>query len=99
MYPHSVTEHQRKLDGITSRGLPGTHPPPSLCLIYIPLTVPSTPGVFFFYDISPIKVVVREAQKPFLHFLTQLCAIIGGVFTVAGIVDAVIHKGSPVFFD
>jgi len=68
----SVTEHVRRLDGITSRGLP---------------------GVFFFYDISPIKVVVSEAAKPFLHFLTQLCAIIGGVFTVAGIVDAVVHKG------
>lgn len=69
----SVTEHVRRLDGVTSRGLP---------------------GVFFFYDISPIKVVVRETSKPFLHFITQLCAIIGGVFTVAGIVDAVVHKGT-----
>ncbi|GMQ01643.1 hypothetical protein CsSME_00048207 [Camellia sinensis var. sinensis] len=35
-------------------------------------------GVYFFYDLSPIKVTVTEAHTPFLHFLTHLCAIIGG---------------------
>jgi len=29
----------------------------------------------------------------FLHFLTSVCAIVGGIFTVAGIVDAFIYHG------
>eukprot|EP00455_Lapot_gusevi_P028741 TRINITY_DN3077_c0_g1_i8.p1 TRINITY_DN3077_c0_g1~~TRINITY_DN3077_c0_g1_i8.p1 ORF type:complete len:155 (+),score=23.45 TRINITY_DN3077_c0_g1_i8:346-810(+) len=48
------------------------------------------PGVFFFYDISPIMVQFSETRRSFFHFLTQLCAIIGGVFTVAGIIDRVV---------
>ena len=28
------------------------------------------------------------------HFVTTTCAIIGGVFTVAGIVDGLIHTGT-----
>jgi hypothetical protein len=51
----------------------------------------SLPGVYFFYDLSPIMVQVKESRRSFFHFLTQLCAIIGGVFTVAGIVDRMVH--------
>ncbi|KAI7991025.1 Endoplasmic reticulum-Golgi intermediate compartment protein 3 [Camellia lanceoleosa] len=50
-------------------------------------------GVYFFYDLSAIKVTVTEAHTPFLHFLTHLCAIIGGIFTVAGIVDSFVYHG------
>ncbi|KAF7803706.1 endoplasmic reticulum-Golgi intermediate compartment protein 3-like [Senna tora] len=53
----------------------------------------AVPGVFFFYDINPIKVSFKEEHVPFLHFLTNLCAIIGGIFTVAGIVDSSIYYG------
>lgn len=28
-----------------------------------------------------------ETREPFFHYCTSLCAIIGGVFTVAGILD------------
>ncbi|CAL0318306.1 unnamed protein product [Lupinus luteus] len=51
------------------------------------------PGVFFVYDISPIKVTFKEEHISFLHFLTNICAIIGGIFTIAGIVDASIYYG------
>lgn len=51
------------------------------------------PGVFFFYDFSPIKVTFKEEHIPFLHFITHICAIVGGVFTVAGIVDSFIYHG------
>ncbi|XP_008804334.2 endoplasmic reticulum-Golgi intermediate compartment protein 3-like isoform X1 [Phoenix dactylifera] len=51
------------------------------------------PGVFFFYDFSPIKVIFTEENKSLLHFLTNLCAIVGGVFTVSGIIDAFIYHG------
>ncbi|KAL7199848.1 hypothetical protein ACSBR2_022036 [Camellia fascicularis] len=39
------------------------------------------------------QVTVTEAHTPFLHFLTHLCAIIGGIFTVAGIVDSFVYHG------
>lgn len=50
------------------------------------------PGVFFFYDLSPIKVKISETKSSFLHFVTNVCAIVGGVFTVSGIIDAFIYQ-------
>eukprot|EP00123_Amoebidium_parasiticum_P000794 comp11697_c0_seq1/m.6245 comp11697_c0_seq1/g.6245 ORF comp11697_c0_seq1/g.6245 comp11697_c0_seq1/m.6245 type:complete len:411 (-) comp11697_c0_seq1:156-1388(-) len=52
------------------------------------------PGVFFNYDLSPILVNITESRRPLLQFLTNLCAIVGGVFTVSGIVDSVIYRSS-----
>jgi len=49
------------------------------------------PGVFFMYDLSPIMVKFTEKQRSFAHFLTSVCAIVGGVFTVAGIVDSLVY--------
>ncbi|CAM6030099.1 unnamed protein product [Sphagnum balticum] len=51
------------------------------------------PGVFFIYDLSPIKVKFVEERVSFLHFLTTVCAIVGGVFTVSGIIDSFIYHG------
>ena len=51
------------------------------------------PGVFIFYELSPIRIKATRTRPPFLHFITQLCAIIGGVFTVAGMVDRFIYAG------
>ncbi|KAI3675853.1 hypothetical protein L1987_85449 [Smallanthus sonchifolius] len=51
------------------------------------------PGVFFFYDLSPIKVTFTETHISFLHFTTNVCAIVGGIFTVAGIVDSFVYHG------
>nr|GEU73887.1 endoplasmic reticulum-Golgi intermediate compartment protein 3-like [Tanacetum cinerariifolium] len=53
----------------------------------------SLPGVFFFYDLSPIKVTFTETHASFLHFMTNVCAIVGGIFTVAGIVDSFVYHG------
>ena len=41
----------------------------------------------------PSQVVVREVRKTFAAFLTQICAIIGGVFTVTGLIDGVVFHG------
>jgi hypothetical protein len=49
------------------------------------------PGVFIFYELSPIMVQFTETQKSLAHFLTQLCAILGGVFTVAGMIDRIVY--------
>ncbi|KAJ3323873.1 Endoplasmic reticulum-Golgi intermediate compartment protein 3 [Boothiomyces sp. JEL0866] len=54
--------------------------------------IPTTmPGVFFNYDISPMLIQYKEYRKPFTHFITDLCAIVGGVFTVAGMVDGLLY--------
>ncbi|KAK5832127.1 Endoplasmic reticulum-Golgi intermediate compartment 3 [Gossypium arboreum] len=50
-------------------------------------------GVFFIYDLSPIKVTFAEGHVSFLHFLTNVCAIVGGVFAVSGIIDSCIYHG------
>ncbi|CAG0880435.1 unnamed protein product, partial [Darwinula stevensoni] len=51
------------------------------------------PGVFFHYDFSPLMVKYTEKTKSLGHFATGLCAIIGGVFTVAGLIDALLYHG------
>ncbi|KAG9238344.1 endoplasmic reticulum-golgi intermediate compartment protein-like protein 3 [Amylocarpus encephaloides] len=52
------------------------------------------PGVFFSYDISPMKVINREERSKTLNgFLTGLCAIIGGTLTVAAAVDRGLYEG------
>lgn len=50
------------------------------------------PGIFFIYDISPMRVVYNESRKPLSTFLTDVCAILGGIFTVARFIDAVFFK-------
>jgi len=52
------------------------------------------PGVFFSYEMSPVMVKYSLKEKSAGHFLTGLCAIIGGVFTVAGILDKLIYTSS-----
>ena len=54
----------------------------------------SLPSAVFAYDISPMLVEVREERQAFSAFLTQICAIIGGVFTVTGLFDGAIFHTS-----
>lgn len=49
------------------------------------------PGVFFIYEFAPMMVKYSEKSRSFLHFLTTLCGIVGGILTVAGIVDSLIY--------
>lgn len=42
------------------------------------------PGVFFKYQISPILVKIEEKARTWSHFLTRVCAVIGGVWVVIG---------------
>ena len=50
------------------------------------------PTLFFRFDISPITVQYLHYRDSFLNFFIQICAILGGVFTVTGIIDSMIHK-------
>lgn len=51
------------------------------------------PGLFFNYEISPLKVVHVEERQSFAHFVTSTCAIVGGVLTIAGLVDSFVYQG------
>jgi len=44
----------------------------------------SQPGIFFKYELSPYTVTYHEKHKSFGHFITSLCAIVGGIYVVAG---------------
>jgi len=50
------------------------------------------PGLFFTYEISPMLVIYTQRSKSILHFLTGVCAIVGGIFTVAGMLDSIIYS-------
>jgi len=54
------------------------------------------PSAKFTYDLSPMQVVVKESPRSFAHFLTSVCAIVGGVFTVTGLLDSVVYHGGKV---
>ncbi|KAF8409522.1 hypothetical protein HHK36_005599 [Tetracentron sinense] len=50
------------------------------------------PVAKFHFELSPMQVLVTENPKSFSHFITNVCAIVGGVFTVAGILDSILHN-------
>ncbi|WZZ59948.1 hypothetical protein YC2023_060055 [Brassica napus] len=50
------------------------------------------PVAKFRFDLSPMQVLISENPKSFSHFITNVCAIIGGVFTVAGILDSIFQN-------
>ena len=50
------------------------------------------PGIFFNYDISPMQVIYRQERKPFSTFFTELCAIIGGIYTITALIDTAFYR-------
>ncbi|XP_047252421.1 endoplasmic reticulum-Golgi intermediate compartment protein 3 isoform X1 [Capsicum annuum] len=50
------------------------------------------PAVYFLYDLSPITVTIREERRSFLHFITRLCAVLGGTFALTGMLDGWMYK-------
>ncbi|KAG5541147.1 hypothetical protein RHGRI_021126 [Rhododendron griersonianum] len=49
---------------------------------YSPINDRTWPAVYFLYDLSPITVTIREERRSFLHFITRLCAVLGGTFAL-----------------
>lgn len=45
------------------------------------------PGVYFYFEVSPIQALFQERKPSIYHFFTSICAIIGGAYTVMGIFD------------
>ncbi|KAJ1939626.1 ER-derived vesicles protein erv46, partial [Linderina pennispora] len=50
------------------------------------------PGVFFMFEISPMRVIYTEHARSLGSFLTGVCAIIGGIFTVARLIDGFVFR-------
>jgi len=50
------------------------------------------PGAFFNFEISPMEVVHIEQRQSWAHFITSMAAIIGGVLTVASLIDALVFN-------
>jgi hypothetical protein len=54
------------------------------------------PGVFFMLDHSPMRVIYSESKPTFSSFLTSICAIIGGIFSVARIIDSALYRAERI---
>jgi hypothetical protein len=49
------------------------------------------PEAKFIFDLSPIAVTYKSNSKRWYDYLTSIMAIIGGVFTVVGMIEASIN--------
>ncbi|KAF9483372.1 Sec1-like protein [Pholiota conissans] len=81
-HQYSTTHFERDL----SEGISGDSPGG----IQVQHGVTGLPGAFFNFEISPILVVHAETRQSFAHFLTSTCAIVGGVLTVASLLDSIL---------
>jgi hypothetical protein len=54
--------------------------------------------IMFNYKVNAVAVNYSNSRENLAQFMINICAIIGGVFTVAGIVDSIIHKSSKMIF-
>ena len=54
----------------------------------------SQPGIYFNYDFYPVMVELVETKPSFLHFLTRVCGIIGGIVAAVGVLDSIIHRAN-----
>ena len=61
-----------------------------------PTQTQSLPGLFFFYDLSPLRVEIEERRMGFFQFLSNVAAIIGGVSAVMTIIDGAVYRGQQV---
>lgn len=55
------------------------------------------PAIYFRYDFSPLTVKFIQRRSSFAHFLVQVCAIVGGVVTVLGLVNGALVAASKSF--
>ena len=103
---YSVTEHFTPIPEFTNIQFPGLYVYYDLSPIKVPryccmevrrdlvavamiLTLP------YCSDNTALEQVLKkQVHVPFIEFLTSSCAIVGGVFTVSSIIDALIYHGT-----
>ncbi|KAI0771208.1 Sec1-like protein [Trametes elegans] len=79
-HQYSATHFERDLDKGSQENTPAG--------LHIAHGTGGIPGAFFNYEISPLRIVHAETRQSFAHFITSTCAIVGGVLTVASLVDS-----------
>lgn len=50
------------------------------------------PGVLFMYDLWPIRITKTTSRLGILHLLVRLSAILGGLWTVTGLTNRILHS-------
>jgi len=50
------------------------------------------PGLFIIYDLSPFLTEVARKPVPFSHFISRICAVVGGVYALIGVLDANLYR-------
>lgn len=58
------------------------------------MTHHGSPAITFSYDLSPMQVLVAEETEGLFRFVVYCFAILGGGFTVFGLLDGVLFHGS-----
>lgn len=48
------------------------------------------PGLFIKYDVAPYRIAMNEEGRAIIPFLVRLCAVVGGIYTTAGLLYATI---------
>lgn len=51
-------------------------------------------GIFFRYEFTAFKVKWKLSYKSFTHFLTNVCAILGGIYAFFGMLDNILYTVS-----
>jgi thiol-disulfide isomerase/thioredoxin len=54
----------------------------------------AVPEAKFVLDLSPISVTYRAKTRRWYDYVTSIMAIVGGVFTVTGMIEAVMRRGA-----
>jgi thiol-disulfide isomerase/thioredoxin len=54
--------------------------------------VDQVPEAKFTYEFSPLVVSVAQEETHWIDFMTHLCAIVGGTFSVLGLLDSLFYK-------
>jgi hypothetical protein len=84
MIPLFCTSHHESDDGVYPHPLP---PPPSLGNNRFAFSSEAK----FTYDLSPIAVSYSKKHRAWYDYFTSVMAIIGGTFTVVGMMESGIH--------
>jgi Endoplasmic reticulum vesicle transporter len=52
------------------------------------------PEARFAYEVSPMAVIVSKKRQKWYSFITHILALIGGTFSIVGLVDAFFWKAT-----
>lgn len=49
------------------------------------------PGIYFKYDVSALKVVIKEDRENVIKLLIRLCSVIAGIIVICGFCNSIIQ--------